>query len=230
MDYWKTYEKAYQATNPELDQIAYEKASFAFLDPFLPTNKNAAIIDIGCGAGIFLYYLYKRGFENLEGIDVSPGQITAARKILDGKTRLYNANGDIFFDGKTCNYDQISMFDVIEHVPKVNMESFLKPIIYALKPGGCLMVRTPNMANIFGAYSRYLDITHEIGFTEQSLNQLMLAMGASRYVIIDQNRFTSWKNRLSVKIRNSIYAWVYRQDLRTVPTVFDKNIFIAYYF
>jgi hypothetical protein len=86
------------------------------------------------------------------------------------------------------------------------------------------------MASPFGAYSRYLDITHELGFTEQSLHQVMLAAGAKGSAIIDQNAASSWKSRLYVRCRNAALRRWFRLEQRTIPTVFDKNICIAYTF
>ena len=42
------------------------------------------ILDIGCGAGIFLLYLADRGFQNLQGIEIDKGLIDVCRKILFG--------------------------------------------------------------------------------------------------------------------------------------------------
>ncbi|XP_007255150.2 EEF1A lysine methyltransferase 2 isoform X1 [Astyanax mexicanus] len=45
--------------------------------------KNAAILDIGTGNGVFLVELAKEGFDNLTGIDYSNASIELTRNILD---------------------------------------------------------------------------------------------------------------------------------------------------
>ena len=48
----------------------------------------------------------------------------------------------------------------------------------ALKPGGILIIKTDNGGNPFLAcHSRYMDFTHEIIFTEHSLEQVLIAAG-----------------------------------------------------
>ena len=57
-----------------LTEKQYEKAACEFkrfYDGVMPQDKGAVILDIGCGAGHFLYYLKKEGFENFLGIDIS---------------------------------------------------------------------------------------------------------------------------------------------------------------
>jgi len=39
---------------------------------FLPREKGAPVLDLGCGCGEFLYFLHREGYTNLHGVDVSP--------------------------------------------------------------------------------------------------------------------------------------------------------------
>jgi 2-polyprenyl-3-methyl-5-hydroxy-6-metoxy-1,4-benzoquinol methylase len=48
---------------------------FNWYDPYLPKNKDARILDFGCGIGHFLYFLNKMGYSNFVGIDISPQQV-----------------------------------------------------------------------------------------------------------------------------------------------------------
>jgi hypothetical protein len=47
----------------------------------------------------------------------------------------------------------------------------------ALQPGGKLIITTGNMACFTGLFSRYMDFTHETGFTETSLKQVLMLAG-----------------------------------------------------
>ena len=67
----------------DLSKEAYRLRAKAFRQRFsniLPTDKDAAILDIGCGVGFFLWFLQKNGFTNTSGIDVSPEQVKVAAK------------------------------------------------------------------------------------------------------------------------------------------------------
>src|SRR4051812_37311495 len=48
--------------------------------PLLPADKNAKILDIGCGLGHFLYFLKSEGYVNHWGIDLGSEQIHQCRE------------------------------------------------------------------------------------------------------------------------------------------------------
>lgn len=48
---------------------------------FLPKDKNAKIIDVGCGNGSFVWWLRQIGYQNVEGIDISKEQVESASKL-----------------------------------------------------------------------------------------------------------------------------------------------------
>ena len=92
----------------------------------------------------------------------------------------------------------IIMNDLIEHLAKEEMVDILSAARRALKQGGALMCRLPNMSNIFGVYLLYNDFTHETGFTEYSLRQLLQLSGFNDMVIKgNKTRINSlWKRPL----------------------------------
>ena len=63
--------------------------------------------------------------------------------------------------------------DVSEHIPPPEMLVKLARLRLALRPGRHVVPRVPNMANLFAAYSRYMDISHVAEDTEQSLMQVL---------------------------------------------------------
>ncbi len=142
---------------------------------FLPENKNAKIIDIGCGNGSFVYWFQQLGYSNVEGIDISREQIEQGkrlgiRNIREGDFR------EILGNGKE-KYDMIFMRDVIEHFRKEEIIEISEKLFGSLKEGGALIVQTPNAEGPFGSRFRYLDFTHEVSFTKNSARQLFLANG-----------------------------------------------------
>jgi hypothetical protein len=62
------------------------------------------------------------------------------------------------------------MFHVLEHVPKGEINPLLMAVRSALKADGRFVAEVPNIVNpITGAYHRYHDFTHTVGFMDQSL-------------------------------------------------------------
>jgi 2-polyprenyl-3-methyl-5-hydroxy-6-metoxy-1,4-benzoquinol methylase len=160
---------------------AFEYMAQCYLDwygPYLPKNKDARILDFGCGMGHFLYFLKKMSYSNFIGIDISPQQVDFVRKYIINNVIL--ADGFDFLKEslrKGDYFDIIVLNDVIEHIPKVKILELLKLMFNTLKPGGKVFIKTGNMENPFNLRSRYIDFTHEIGFTERSLYQILYVTG-----------------------------------------------------
>lgn len=142
---------------------------------FMPADKSAQILDIGCGAGHFLYFLNKKGYIDIQGIDISAQQIDFCRKKISEK--VTQADAFDFLADKKEIYDVISSHDVLEHIPKEKVIPFLRLVYAGLKPGGVFFAKTPNMGNLFSLRLRYADFTHQVGFTEKSLRQVFWIAG-----------------------------------------------------
>jgi len=142
---------------------------------YLPADKDAPMLDIGCGTGHFLYYLKKKGYTNFLGIDISESQVKFCRDNIT--TNVEVADAFEFLANKINDYSVISANDVIEHTPKEKVISFLKLTYQALTSNGILLLKLPNMSNPFALDSRYRDFTHECGFTEKSIYQVLYMSG-----------------------------------------------------
>jgi 2-polyprenyl-3-methyl-5-hydroxy-6-metoxy-1,4-benzoquinol methylase len=198
-DLFRNYDRHFaRMANLPPDWAAAERdpRRFASCKPWLPANRAARILDFGCGWGHQLLYLWCAEYRHLEGVEVSPEQVSVAERAAKGRIQLHCGDGLVFLSGKTSVYDLIVVNDVIEHIPPAMHAGLLKYIYNALAPGGRVVIRTPNMSNCLAAYSRYMDITHVTGFTEWSLMQLMDHGGFCdhRFVAEDLNwRPRTWR-------------------------------------
>lgn len=142
-----------------------------YFGDFMPQNKEAFILDVGCGNGEFLFWLKEKKYSNYTGIDISKEQIDRAKELGVNAT-LGDLNS--FFKNKKNVFDCIIARDVIEHLDKNELLSFLDNCFSSLKQNGSLIIQAPNAGGPFGARSRYMDFTHYQSFTENSLNQALL--------------------------------------------------------
>jgi len=149
---------------------------------YLPPDRSAPILDLGCGHGSFLYFLRAEGFETVEGVDVSPEQVKMARDF-----NIENVvNADLMKFLHDCpdeRYEANCMLDVIEHFKKQELLPLLQQTHRCLRRGGRLILYTPNAEGPFGARYRYYDLTHEIGFTPQSMAQAIRLAGFSSVML-----------------------------------------------
>jgi SAM-dependent methyltransferase len=141
-----------------------------------PAAKDAAVLDLGCGHGALLHVAREAGYTDLLGIDNSPAQVAAAKRL--GIHGVHH--GDLFEAIRSLpasSRDAVVAFDVIEHFTKDELIDVTDEVLRVLKPGGRWIVHVPNGASLFGGASRYDDLTHELAFTCESLTQLTIASG-----------------------------------------------------
>jgi cyclopropane fatty-acyl-phospholipid synthase-like methyltransferase len=145
-----------------------------YFGKILPVDKQAKILEIGCGDGAFIYFLQKQGYANVKGIDVSAEQIALGAslgisnlKVEDALVALSNEEG----------YDLIIARDVIEHFTRQEAFELLANVNKALVSGGKFMMQVPNGEGIFHTSIYYGDFTHELAFTASSARQLFLNTG-----------------------------------------------------
>ncbi|MFC2091728.1 class I SAM-dependent methyltransferase [Elusimicrobiota bacterium] len=201
-EFYKDYfESIYRSSN-KLSECNYgDTNKFYELNykKFLPGDKNAKILDIGCGVGDFLFYLKKEGYKNIHGIDISQQQIEYCRKNISQDAE--NVDAIEYLREKKDEFDLIVANDLIEHISKNVIVEFIGLVREALKENGTVIMKTGNCGNPFGIRVRYVDFTHSVGFTEKSLYQVFW-MGEFRNIEIIPNILP--KGRIRAKIINYI--------------------------
>jgi SAM-dependent methyltransferase len=142
---------------------------------FLPRDRQAAIVDLGCGFGGFVAYLRERGYTRVCGIDLNEQMVEAARRLrIDGVR-----HGDLrsFVDAAQGEYALITAFDVIEHFAKDEIIDILGRVHRALSGEGRVIISTLNAMSKYGRWCRYADFTHEHIFDAWSIRQCLAATG-----------------------------------------------------
>jgi 2-polyprenyl-3-methyl-5-hydroxy-6-metoxy-1,4-benzoquinol methylase len=147
--YWQGEQK--QIYLQEQVQKAFEDEfakRLAELRKYLPSN--GSLLDVGCGVGHFLNKARDFGYF-VKGLDISPVAAQAAKE-------KYNIEVDVGTleqaDYPHNHFDVVSLWDVIEHIrrPLENM----KAINHFLKPGGILVMKTPNEDSFFKWVARFV--------------------------------------------------------------------------
>jgi 2-polyprenyl-3-methyl-5-hydroxy-6-metoxy-1,4-benzoquinol methylase len=145
-----------------------------YLRGWLPERKDAAIVDIACGSGKLLHFFKKRGYSNLLGVDISPGQVQLARCVTNGVTQ---GDGIDFLERRTSEFDLITGLDIIEHFDKDEVLRFLDACYNALKPGGRLILQTPNADSPWVSSVRYGDFSHEVCLNPYGIARILALCG-----------------------------------------------------
>lgn len=147
------------------------------LGAFVPAARDARILDGGCGNGSVVWWLRERGYQNVEGVDISAEQIEVAESL--GVTGVRCADLRDYLSVSPKAYDAIILRDVLEHVAKEEVMSVLEACRNALKQGGTLILQVPNAESPFFGRVRYGDFTHQSAFCVSSLSQVLHMAGLS---------------------------------------------------
>ncbi len=184
-----SYNRANYDSSEEADDAAaaYIQAIQPTLD--LLTQRKSAL-EIGTGNGIFLEYLYSRGFSELVGVEPSSAAISSAP--LSRQAWIHEG----MFDEKNYTpetFDLVCCFMTMEHVrdPSVIASAVLR----LLRPGGAFVTVTHDYRSLvnrlLGKHSPIIDIEHMQIFSKSSLHFLFRRVGYSNVTVNEfKNSYT----------------------------------------
>lgn len=165
------------------DQFRGERALVrARVEPFLAWMREAGagtmeapVIDIGCGRGEWLELLRDHGLVGrgidlnqifigmcrARGLDVDEGEAIASLKAMP-----------------TGSVGAVTSMHLVEHLPFERMIEMLDEIHRVLRPGGLILLETPNPENLsVGSCYFYMDPTHRNPLPPQMLRWIVEARG-----------------------------------------------------
>lgn len=222
-----SYRDHLQKVSPA-DEATYAAASEYYraeLGPVLPAQRDLRIVELGCGFGHLLRFLAASGYQDLTGVDLDADLAAATRSRLGKRAAIHCQDATAFLAAHPSAFDFVLAYDILEHFDLDSALALARAVHAALRPGGRVVFRTPNMANILGAYSRYLDLTHRIGFTEQSAVQLLRAAGFTDVSLVEPVHTGVMAERTAENRR--FHEQLFRLQDRSMPTCFDKNLVVV---
>lgn len=140
---------------------------------YLNPQKGEKILDVGCGVGTFAFHSAKQGAFGY-GVDYSKESIEMAKLVsskynLSKKTKFTVADATkLPFENNF--FDKIVSADFVEHIYYDETEKAVKEMMRVLKPGGVLVLYTPNrnpqtLNVIFQKLKRLLTLRNQAEFT-----------------------------------------------------------------
>lgn len=160
--------RAYGLIRPEQFRVAFR--------PVPRWRSGGRLLDVGCGAGIYLSEMRKLGW-TVEGVDISEQACAAAFEEF-GIRPYCGAVQDAPF-AEAC-FDVVTIWETLEHVP--DPLPTLRRCLALLVPGGRLLGAVPNYRSLyrfwFGPAYLHLDLPrHLFHYSIDSLARVLRAAG-----------------------------------------------------
>jgi 2-polyprenyl-3-methyl-5-hydroxy-6-metoxy-1,4-benzoquinol methylase len=174
---YATYASAFQGSQPRFgseDAKRWARPYAYWFRGWLPANRDASILDVACGSGRLLYAFREQGYGAVAGVDLSSEQVELARQI---SPTVHCADALEFLAAQEQQYDLITALDFVEHLAKDEVLTFFDRCFCALRPGGRLIIQTPNGDSPFVGQIWHDDFTHESCFTPRLLSKLLQQTG-----------------------------------------------------
>jgi len=149
--------------------------------------KNSPILDIGCGRGEWLELL-KEADLHARGLDSNKVMVKICKErgldVTESKVLSFIENVS------DNSLGAVTGFHLIEHYGFDFLIKLLDEILRVLKPGGLVILETPNPNNVLvGSCSFYLDPTHNKPIPSSLIKLVLESRGFSKVRVMNINPF-----------------------------------------
>jgi len=122
-------------------------------------NKNAGILDAGCGTGGLMKILHENGYENVKGFDLSPEAIRYCKSLSLDVQQMDISKMDA---DKFGAFEVIISNDILCYFKFEESEKIIHQLLSILKPNGKLILNLPALGHFSGIHDRAVGIVHRI--------------------------------------------------------------------
>lgn len=178
--FYRDFEDRFRGTRAEIQERL--RVYLPYVRPFLSGDEQPRALDLGCGRGEWLELLTGVGCA-ARGVDLDEGMLAACTA-----AGLDAARDDALSALRASPDDSLSIvsaFHLVEHVPFTVVQELATEALRALRPGGLLVLETPNPENlVVGTSTFYLDPTHDRPLPPHLLQFLVDRAGFGRSQVL----------------------------------------------
>jgi SAM-dependent methyltransferase len=126
-------------------------------------------LDVGCGPGTLIGLLGDCFVST--GIDISHPEIEYARREYESESKRFFAVCVRRLPDDCRDYDVATVVEVVEHLPPREVDETLRATIERLRPGGKLVVTTPNFRSAWPLVQVLVNRFGELNYAPQHINR-----------------------------------------------------------
>ncbi len=165
-------------------------------------NKDAKVLDLGCGTGLSSTEFFKRSFE-ITGIDISKGMLNEAKKYPYKKLICQNLEKPLKV--KNDYYDIVTLTGVMEFIN--NPLKLFLDIKNKLKKGGLFLLTVPKK------YSKGSYLREKLGRKSYSFEEIEIIFDKAGFSIIKRKKIFGYYREIEGKREKSyFYLYVLRKS------------------
>ena len=154
---------------------SWHKLKFQRVLESIPSHKPESIIDVGCFAGTFLSTCKPERFPRQLGVDILNDQIKYSKSHYETSFREFRyirQLGDLLSFKET--FDNLTSIEVIEHLAHVDLRNFFEAAAHLLRPGGRMVITTPNYCSLWPVLEFFLNKFSDINYAEQHVTKFTI--------------------------------------------------------
>jgi ubiquinone/menaquinone biosynthesis C-methylase UbiE len=130
-------------------------------------------LDFGCGPGT-LIHLLPQGISAV-GVDIAAAQLTYANQNYAGPQKEFVKIDSPHLPFADQTFDSISCIEVVEHLELKLTREILSEFVRVLKPGGKLIVTTPNYGSLWPLIEVMVNRFSDVSYEEQHITKFKRA-------------------------------------------------------
>lgn len=182
-------------------------------------DSSMSVLEIGCGTGIFLRYLERRGYRRIVAVDTDENLSGALGDLTCAQVHF----GDLFeiaereFQGE--KFDRIALYDVIEHIETAALFAFMAGLRRFLAPGGKVILRAPNVTSPWGVKMYFDSFDHVTPITPGRVRELAQSTG---YAV--DGIFAQVPGRWSKRVSQGAIHGILGAALAYHPEIWSANL------
>lgn len=214
------FENWFRGTHMEIK----DRLQYYFSHCLRGIRQDEKMIDLGCGRGEWIELLKENGYDPI-GIDINEAMVNECKK--NNLHAICSEALEYLEKQLDESSGLISAFQVIEHMEMINLEKLIQECQRVLRPGGKMILETPNIQNIeVGSNNFYSDPTHIRPVHQEYLKFLAHSAGFTKAEIVywKQEEIDSWWNTV---VGNDESDFAHSTIMRTVAESVRKAFYVS---
>ena len=220
MSHYDTYAEHKGYTTPKLGAKHIRRLDREIWTPGA-YNADMSVLEIGCGTGLVMAYLYEKGVQSLVGVDHDPNLATVLPEAV--QSHFHVADIWSFLSDappEADGFDRIIMFDVLEHFTPDDGRRLLERLKSRLNAGGRIHLKVPNAGSPWGQQFQFGDLTHKTAYTPESLRQQATAAG-----LVCRHQYPQKLGSRSRRLWEAMIHGALNKLLTSPPEIWEGNIY-----